>query len=55
MATSCYHRVKNQNGSNPYKPDEEFYLTIPCGCKGDHRPIRRTLSDQCGVERRRIA
>ena len=48
MATSCYRRVKNQNGTNPYKADEDFYLTIPCGCDGDHQAIRRTPSDQGG-------
>jgi hypothetical protein len=55
MATSCYRRVKNKNGTNPYKADEDFYLTLPCGCDGDHQAIRRTPSDQGGSGHRGTA
>ena len=40
MATSCYARVKNKNGTNPDAVDDDFFLTIACLCSQHHQPIR---------------
>ena len=40
MATSCYARVKNRNGSSPDATDDTFFLTVACLCAKHHQPIR---------------
>ena len=40
MATSCYARVKNRNGTSPDAIDDTFFLTVACLCPRNHEPIR---------------
>ena len=39
IAQSTYNRLKNRNGANPTRADEEFDLVIVCLCDQGHLPI----------------
>ena len=39
IAVSSYNRVKNRNGYNPTRVDEDFELAIVCLCDAEHEPI----------------
>ena len=39
IAVSSYNRVKNANGADSTRVDEDFELAITCLCEGHHEPI----------------
>ena len=50
MATSCYARVKNRNGTSPDATDDTFFLTVACLCEKHHQPSRTPDSIQKNIK-----